>query len=96
MSYTFSPSSEKPYGVAQVVEVLGHGPSSFYVHRHLRGHPQAPGKRGPRRSLMSSWADQIGSCSSTPTCRRKLSQDMGAPPSPRRTRLEGARSAGDA
>lgn len=49
MSHTVSPSSEKPYGVARVVEVWGLPRSSFYARRDRRDHPQAPGQRGPRR-----------------------------------------------
>ena len=59
MSHTVSPSSEKPYGVARVAEVWGLARSSFYAGRHRRDHPQALGKRGPRRLSDDEVADQI-------------------------------------
>ena len=47
MSQTVSPSSQKPYGVARVVDVWDLARSSFYAARYRRDHPQPPGKRGP-------------------------------------------------
>lgn len=48
MSRTVSPSSNKPYGVAQVTAVWDLARSSFYAARHREQHPREPRKRGPK------------------------------------------------
>ncbi len=48
MSRTVSPSSNQPYGVAQVAAVWDLARSSFYAARHREQHPREPQKRGPK------------------------------------------------
>jgi transposase InsO family protein len=48
MSHTVSPSSQKPYGVARVVELWSLARSSFYAARHRQQQPREPQKRGPK------------------------------------------------
>ena len=48
MSHTVSPSSDKPYGVARVVEVWDLARSSFYAARQRQQQPREPQKRGPK------------------------------------------------
>lgn len=48
MSHTVSPSRQKPYGVARVVEIWSLARSSFYAARHRQQHPREPQKRGPK------------------------------------------------
>ena len=48
MSRTVSPSSNKPYGVAQVTAVWDLARSSFYAARHREQHPREVQKRGPK------------------------------------------------
>ncbi len=48
MSRTVSPSSNKPYGVAQVTAVWDLARSSFYAARHREQYPREPQKRGPK------------------------------------------------
>ena len=48
MSRTVSPSSNKPYGVAQVAAVWDLARSSYYAARHREQHPREPQKRGPK------------------------------------------------
>ena len=48
MSRTISPSSQKPYGVTQVVAIWCLARSSFYAARHRQLHPRESHKRGPQ------------------------------------------------
>ncbi len=48
MSRTVSPSSNRPYGVARVVQVWGMARSSFYAARQRQQEPRDPHKRGPK------------------------------------------------
>ncbi len=48
MSRTVSPSSNKPYGVAQVAAVWDLARSSYYAARHREQQPREPQKRGPK------------------------------------------------
>lgn len=59
MSRTLSPSSQKRYGVAQVIAVWGLARSTYYAARHREQHPRALQKRGPKRLSDEELADQI-------------------------------------
>ena len=48
MSRTISPSSQKPYGVTQVVAIWCLARSSFYTAHHRQLHPRESHKRGPQ------------------------------------------------
>lgn len=48
MSRTVSPSSQQPYGVAQVTSVWNLARSTFYAARQRQRHPREAQKRGPK------------------------------------------------
>ena len=66
MSYTVSPSSKKPYGVARVVKVWKLARSSFYATRYREQHPRQPQKRGPKGVSDAELLVEIRQLLSTP------------------------------
>ena len=54
MSWTESPSTAKPYGLARVTAAWGLPRSTYYARRHRLNHPVESRKRGPR----TAWTDE--------------------------------------
>ena len=55
MSWTESPSTAKPYGLARVTAAWGLPRSTYYARRHRLNHPVESRKRGPR----TAWTDEV-------------------------------------
>ena len=55
MSWTESPSTAKPYGLARVTAAWGLPRSTYYAQRHRLNHPVESRKRGPR----TAWTDEV-------------------------------------
>ena len=55
MSWTESPSTAKPYGLARVTAAWGLPRSTYYARRHRLNHPVESRKRG----LRTAWTDEV-------------------------------------
>ena len=55
MSWTESPSTAKPYGLARVTAAWGLPRSTYYARRHRLNHPVESRKRGHR----TAWTDEV-------------------------------------